>query len=67
MSNNETPKFIPLSKWNDYFTFPSAGALRQYRFYNTDNFNSVVRAIGKRLYIDVAAFENWVQINKVGA
>ena len=59
---NTTPDLIPLSKWNDYFDFPTTGALRQLVFYNTNNFaNKVIRKIGKRIYIKVSAFFEWVE------
>jgi len=59
------PKLIPLSKWNDYYDFPSVGALRQYDFHNTNGFrDKVTRKIGKRLYINVQAFWDWADSNK---
>ncbi len=33
---------IPLAKWNEYHDFPTVGALRQYKHYNTDNFIEVL-------------------------
>lgn len=49
---NSKLEFVPVSKWNEYFTYPSVGAIRQYIFYNTNGFNDyVLRHIGKRLYI----------------
>ena len=42
---------IPVSKWNEYYEYPTVGAIRQLIFYNTDDFETkVVRKIGKRLY-----------------
>lgn len=58
---------IPLSKWNDYFDFPTTGALRQLVFYNTNNFaHKVIRKIGKRLYIKISEFDAWVESSKGG-
>lgn len=58
------PALIPLSKWNDFFQFPTVSALRQYVFYGEQNgFNTVIRRIGKRIYINVADFNNWVDSN----
>ena len=60
---------IPVSKWNDYYEYPTVGAIRQLIYYNTDNFETkVVRKIGNRLYIKVSEFNEWVEkINgKVG-
>lgn len=68
-SNEQTqkalPKLVPLSKWNNYYDFPSAGALRQYNFHNTNGFrDKVIRKIGKRLYINIQAFWDWADSNK---
>lgn len=57
--------FIPVSKWNDYYQFPSVGAIRQLIFYNRNDFNSkVIRRIGKRIYIKVSNFIDWIENNK---
>lgn len=63
---NSKLEFVPVSKWNEYFTYPSVGAIRQYIFYNTNGFNDyVLRHIGKRLYIKVSSFFEWIeQTNK---
>lgn len=56
------PELIPVSEFNNVYQWPSIGALRQLIFYNTDNFvEKVVRKIGKRLYIKVPAFFEWVE------
>ena len=58
------PELIPVSKWNEYFQFPSVGALRQYIFYGHKNgFNKVIRRMGKRIYICVSDFKSWVDSN----
>ena len=60
MTNNND--FIPVSKWNEHFDYPSVGAIRQLIFYNTDNFETdVIRKIGKRQYIKHSAFLEWVE------
>lgn len=58
---NEKPKIIPLSKWNEYYDFPSVGSLRQLVFHNTNKFKEkVIRKFGNgRQYIDVDAFFKW--------
>lgn len=63
---NSKLEFVTVSKWNEYFTYPSVGAIRQYIFYNTNGFNDyVLRHIGKRLYIKVSSFFEWIeQTNK---
>lgn len=56
---------IPLSKWNDYYDYPSVNALRQLVFYNRNNFiDAVVRRIGKRMYISVPDFFAWVDASR---
>lgn len=36
------PRLIPLAQWNKYHSYPTVGALRQYKHYNTDNFCEVL-------------------------
>lgn len=53
---------IPLSKFNDYYDYPSVGSLRQLNFYNTYGFSDkVVRRIGRRLYVKVSSLRDWVE------
>ena len=61
-TTNETQELIPLSKWNDYYDYPTVGSLRQLVFYGNENgFNKVIRRIGCRIYIKVSAFFDWVE------
>ena len=61
-TQTKAPELIPVSEFNNVYQWPSTGALRQLIFYNTDNFvEKVVRKIGKRLYIKVSAFFEWVE------
>lgn len=56
------PELIPVSEFNNFYAYPSVGALRQLIFYNTDNFvKKVIRRIGKRLYVKTPAFFEWVE------
>lgn len=65
MTNTFNQDLIPISKWNDFYAYPTTGAIRQLVFYNTNDFNSkVVRRIGKRMYIKVSAFNEWVEANQ---
>ena len=53
---------VPVSKWNDYFSYPTNGALRQLIFYaERYNFKNVVKKLGNRLYISISAFNKWVE------
>ena len=55
---------VPLSRFNDFYPYPSVGALRQLLFYNTNGFaDKVIRRIGKRLYVKISAFKAWVETN----
>ena len=63
-NKKEIPELIPLSRWNDYFPHPSKNAMYQYNFYGHRNgFSKVVRRIGKRIYISVSDFFEWVNNN----
>ncbi len=64
---NKTQKIIPLSKWNDYYDFPSVGTLRQISFKNINGFNEkVIKRIATRMYIDVEAFFKWLNVERAG-
>ncbi|MDD3237913.1 MAG: hypothetical protein PHV37_07445 [Candidatus Gastranaerophilales bacterium] len=61
-NKNLIPELIPVSKWNEYFPYPSVASIRQYIFYKRRNgFDKVLRWMGKRQYICVAAFNEWVE------
>ena len=58
---------IPLSKWNNYYAFPSVSAIRQYVFRaETNGFNKVIRRIGRKIYIKVSEFSKWIEENNGG-
>ena len=58
----KTLDLIPLSKFSEYAQYPTVGALRQLIFYNTKGFrDKVVKLIGKRQYIKISAFQEWVE------
>lgn len=62
MEQKQILDIVPLSKWSNYFDYPSVDSLRQLRFYNTNGFNKkVIRTIGKRLYVKVSAFKDWIE------
>ena len=61
-TNIQTLDLIPLSKFGDYYDYPSVNSLRQLQFYNTYGFaDKVIRRIGKRLYVKVSALLNWIE------
>ncbi len=53
---------VPLSRFQDYYDFPSVGALRNLQFYNTFGFaDKVIRRVGKRIYVKISALEEWIE------
>lgn len=54
---------IPLSKFNQEISkFPTVSALRQYYFYNQDNFaDEVVLKISGRLYLRLPELWAWIE------
>ena len=65
MTENQTPNFtdlVPVSKWNSVNPWPSVGSIRQLIFFNTDGFaDRVIVRIGKRLYLSISAFWQWIE------
>ena len=58
----QTLDLVPLSKFNDYFKYPSVGSLRQLNFYNTYGFaDKVIRKVGKRMYVKISALKSWIE------
>ena len=57
----DAPPHIPVPQWPKYFAWPTIGGLR-YWIFNADNngFNRVIRRVGRRILIDVAAFHEWI-------
>ena len=57
-----TLDLVPLSRFNEYYDYPTVGALRQLLFYNTDGFeDKVIRRVGKRIYIKISALMSWIE------
>lgn len=53
---------VPVSRFQDYFDYPSVGSLRQLQFHNTYGFtDKVIRKIGKRIYIKISALQEWIE------
>lgn len=58
---------VPLSRFNDYFSFPLVSNLRYFQFHNTNGFsNKVIRLVGKRLYIKISALKEWIEETNSG-
>ena len=61
-NNDRLLDLVPLSKFNDYFDYPSVGCLRQLNFYNKHGFaDKVIRWVGKRMYVKISALREWVE------
>lgn len=55
-------RLIPVTKWNDYYDYPSTNGLRNLIFHEHQNgFNKVVRRIGGRVLIKEDEFFKWVE------
>lgn len=64
----EKERLIPLSKWNDYYPYPTVGALRQYYFYKDSNgFAEVCEnggMNGGRILIKEKSLFEWIENRK---
>lgn len=53
---------IPVSKFNEYFKYPTTGTLRQIIFRKEKyKFENVIKKLGGRIYISISAFNKWVE------
>lgn len=60
--SNSTNRLIPVTKWNDYHSWPPIGGLRHLIFNAEKNgFNSVIKRCGRRVLIDEGEFFQWVE------
>lgn len=56
-------RLVPLADWGAHHTWPTASAMRQYVFRESENGfrdHNVVKRVGRRVLIDEAAFFRWV-------
>lgn len=50
---NDNARLIPVTKWNDYYNYPTIGGLRALIFNADKNgFNKVIRRIGSRVLLN---------------
>ena len=55
-------KLIPVTKWNEYYDFPTIGGLRALIFNAKKNgFDKVIRRIGGRVLVKEDAYFDWVE------
>lgn len=61
-SINSRDKLIPVTKWEEFHSWPTERALRHLIFHSEDNgFDSVIRRVGRRILIDEESFFRWVE------
>lgn len=66
-SSEKKSRLIELSKWNKFHPYPTVGALRQYKFYNTDNFEEALEfggINGGRVLINEDKLFEWLEKRK---
>jgi len=62
----DTMGLIPVSKWNEFYPYPTVKSLRQIIFRKKKNgFDKVLRKIDGRLYICVKDFNEWIETTKL--
>ena len=55
------PRFIPLTKWNQYYPDPSVSGLRWLVFSNPEFDRRCTLRRGKRVLIDANAYHQWLE------
>ncbi len=61
-SKTEWTRFIPLTEWNKFHSWPPIGGLRHLVFNEKNNgFDKVIRRVGRRVLINETAFLKWVE------
>jgi hypothetical protein len=59
-SNYTTPRLIPVTRWGEFFSDPSVPGLRWLIFSNPDFAKACILRRGRRLLVDVEAYESWL-------
>lgn len=66
-SEQRQTRYIPLTKWNEFHSWPPVGGLRHLVFFEkTNGFDKVIRRAGRRVLIDEQAFLAWLDSQKGG-
>jgi hypothetical protein len=66
-NNNSELKYIPVTHWNDYHSWPPQGGLRHLIFNAESNgFNKVIKRAGRRVLINEQAFFQWLEDQNEG-
>jgi hypothetical protein len=61
-TEQQIDRLIPVTKWNDYYDYPTLNSLR-WLIYNeqSNGFHEVVRRVGSRVMLKENAFFEWVE------
>jgi len=62
VTEQQIDRLIPVTKWNDYYDFPTVSGLR-WLIYNehSNGFDQVVRRVGSRVCVKEKAFFDWTE------
>lgn len=63
-AEKQESRLIPVTKWNEYYDWPTVGGLRHLIFFAEQNgFTQCIRRVGRRVLINESEFFNWVEKN----
>ena len=55
-------RYIPLSKWNEHYPYPTVSGLRNLVFHADKNgFHKVIRRVGRRILIAEKSYFEWIE------
>lgn len=65
LQNQKPTRYIPVCKWNEYHSYPTVSAIRNYITRSEQNgFKDVFFRKGKSVYIDENKFFEWLRSGK---
>ena len=65
---NQVPRYIPVTKWNDYYDWPPIGGLRHIIFNaSTNGFSPSIKRVGRSVLMDAPKFWEIVEQKNEGA
>lgn len=66
-TENNSTRYVPVTKWPEYHAWPAVGGLRHLIFNAQKNgFNKVIVRAGRRVLIDERAFFEWLDEKRAG-
>lgn len=64
-NNIDVPRMIPLSRWEEFHSYPSMGAMRNIIFHEkTNGADQWIRRIGRKIFVNEQEFFKWVNGQK---